>query len=431
MVDKITLWAARAALAIWLGAVAAAGYPTWEWWRFESEPGGTFSGFDCVGRWGHSSWVDWLLTPARTDIGAILSVSEMWAVPALLVVGAFLAGRGCGDPRVAGRRGAAALALMAVARPLAWDYFDSEACASVPLLSRAWFAEVVCGWGNTETALLVAALLVLLASTLTPRGPRAPLPRAAVTTSSGQGISSGPDKSYPDFSGMFATSMVSVAGIPAPRSPVPYEHRGMVWRRSVALLIDYLIVVHILGAALGGLLSMIPGASGPGLEYGVFNRVASWTLDFEPRSHAIMLAIFLYFWSQYVLWGRTLGQRLLGLRVVPAGPMITRRVVDVLAGSTADPADTTPVAAGAVPGQEGGRRPHGLRGRRAALRTLVFPVVTLLPEVGWVVLIADALVALLAPDGRALHDLVAGTAVVHDRRSTPGRLASPSVPDRR
>ncbi|MCC5577434.1 RDD family protein [Microtetraspora sp. AC03309] len=408
MVDKITSWAARAALAIWLGAVAAAGYPTWEWWRFESEPGGTVSGFDCVGRWGHSSWVDWLLTPVRTDIGAILSVSEMWAVPALLVVGAFLAGRGCGDPRVAGRRGAAALALMAVARPLTWDYFDSEACAPVPLLSRAWFGEVACGWGSTETALLVTALLVtallvLLASTLTPRGPRAPLPRTAV----------------------------SVAVVPAPGSPVPYEHRGMVWRRSVALLVDYLIVVHILGAVLRGLLSMIPGDSGSGLEHGVLNRVASWPLDFEPRSHAIMLAIFLYFWSQHVLWGRTPGQRLLGLRVVPAGPMITRRVVDVLAGSTADPAATTPVAAGAVPRQEGGRRPHGLRGRRAALRTLVFPVVTLLPEVGLVVLIADALVALLAPDGRALHDLAAGTAVVHDRRSTPGRLASPSVPDRR
>ncbi|WP_433369358.1 RDD family protein [Streptosporangium sp. CA-115845] len=72
-----------------------------------------------------------------------------------------------------------------------------------------------------------------------------------------------------------------------------------------------------------------------------------------------------------MLWGRTLGKRLLGIRVIAA--------------------------------RTGGRLGAG----RTALRALVFPLLAFVPDVGlWM---------LLDSEGRVLHDRWLGAAVVRDQ----------------
>ncbi|MEU3166293.1 RDD family protein [Streptosporangium sp. NPDC006930] len=93
---------------------------------------------------------------------------------------------------------------------------------------------------------------------------------------------------------------------------------------------------------------------------------------------AILSVLFLYFWAQHALWGRTLGKRMLGVRVI--------------AVST------------------GGRLGAG----RTVLRTLVFPLLVLVPDVGLFCLFVGGLWMLLDAEGRVLHDRLLGTAVVCD-----------------
>ena len=99
----------------------------------------------------------------------------------------------------------------------------------------------------------------------------------------------------------------------------------------------------------------------------------------EPAELAILAGLFLYVWAQHALWGRTLGKRLLGMRVIAA--------------------------------RTGGRLGAG----RTALRTLVFPLLAFVPDVGLWCLLAGGLWMLLDPEGRVLHDRLLGAAVVRDR----------------
>ncbi|WP_067186841.1 RDD family protein [Microtetraspora niveoalba] len=446
MEEKIPFWAARLAHPIWLSAAVAAGLPTWEWWRFQAEPGDAFYGFEffgfevcSAGRSGFE-WTERLLSPARSDVEEILGLCEIWGIPALLVAGAFLTGRRSRDPRVAGRRAAAVLALMAVLRPLTFTYADTVGCGWISMFSGAWFAEVADAWGSVETNWLTASALMLLAAVITPGAQGVPFPASAMTishrgeplplpaaASSGAGA-----KRRPSVSGGDPVSASRALGGELGAAPaVPYGQVGGVWRRTAALLVDYFLVVHILGTALEGLRSVIPVFSLG--AHGLLSPIDSSPFEFVPEQHSLILAVFLCFWFQYALWGRTLGQRLLGLRAIPEGVSLTAFISGGRPGprGEAGPGALTRGAvtpgvvgtAGVAAGQDGGRR-LGLGGGRAALRALAFPVLALLPGFGTFWLIADAVVALLSPDGRALHDVVAGTAVVRRRwRRGSGRGA--------
>jgi uncharacterized RDD family membrane protein YckC len=113
--------------------------------------------------------------------------------------------------------------------------------------------------------------------------------------------------------------------------------------------------------------------------------------SFHPTSHRwVVLTIyivwfFVYLAGQLAVAGRTLGMAVLGLRVV----------------------------------RNDGER---LEGRRAALRTVVFPLSFIIFGIG-------LLMGLVRRDRRELHDLLAGTAVVYQWDAEMARLRAPSHAD--
>jgi uncharacterized RDD family membrane protein YckC len=136
--------------------LTAAAYPTWEVWRpVEYDESQTFS---CMGGFdGNAS----PFLPLRGDLGTLTELATTWAVPVLVV----LAALGRWHSARAGRQAAAVLTLIAVVRPLTpWYIGDSPCDGPLDLFSVDWFKAVISSWGLWELALLVAAVLVLLAT---------------------------------------------------------------------------------------------------------------------------------------------------------------------------------------------------------------------------------------------------------------------------
>jgi uncharacterized RDD family membrane protein YckC len=176
---------------------------------------------------------------------------------------------------------------------------------------------------------------------------------------------------------------------PASAEPVTGVVLAEPGQRLVARLIDTLIV--------GAPVALVVRALLPESTYGV-----------RPAETAIAVGVaalyLLYDTVQHALWGRTIGKRLTGIRVVPAVPL----------GAEND-------QGGRAGGFEGVRAAVGLP--RALLRAALFalpiavrpvPVLSVVAGLFWVANAAWVL------DGRrqALHDRVAATAVIRTD-STP------------
>jgi uncharacterized RDD family membrane protein YckC len=178
-----------------------------------------------------------------------------------------------------------------------------------------------------------------------------------------------------------------------PRLNVTGHYAGAVSRAAAAAL-DVAIVIGSFTAGLAGLdlLSRI---------------VVGMSIAAEQDGPAAIVALvvwaFIYLYVSYAIAGRTVGKGIVGLRVV-------------MADGTA------------------------LTARRALGRTLTFPLSALLLGLGFAMIIVQR-------EHRALHDLIAGTAVVYDwggrQAEVPGPLsefltrragaeysAQPAAPDR-
>ncbi|MEU8104638.1 RDD family protein [Nonomuraea muscovyensis] len=318
----------KPAFLAWLAATAVAAIPTWEEWRFRLRP----DAFETRGCMRFGPWETSPLAPLRDDLDGIMANVEAWAVPALLVLTGFLACLAVGDPRRVGRRTAGVLVLIAVIKPATPAYTTPEACGGlIPLLSAEWFATVMSSWGSTQLCLLGAAALVLLTTwTMSPTAPE----RTAVAPST-----------------------------------------GVTWRRLVALLVDYAIIIVVLAFVIRPALVMTGIGTHVHLDFGLSNRTALSPDNLELDRLLVLAGVFVYFWAQHTLWGRTPGKRLLRIRLVSA--------------------------------QTTGRPTAG----KTALRTLFFPLLILEPRVGPLALLVDGLWALLDADGRTLHDRWGNTEV--------------------
>ncbi|SNS35001.1 RDD family protein [Streptosporangium subroseum] len=326
----------RLALPAWLAAAVAAALPSWELWHFQPQPGIAGIRMSEAYRSEVPLTSHWLLSPLQGDLAVIMATVETWAVSALLVLTGLLACLGRRDPETVGRRVAGVLVLLAIVGPALPRYVDPEGHGPMPLLSAAWFTTVIDSWGSTQFCLLTAAVLVLVASWA-----------------------------------------MRPADLEKPVTP----RADTAWRRLAAILVDYLVAIVLLGAVVRPV-AILTGAYdllSLDLEYGFLNWIGLFEDKAEPLRLAILPVLFLYFWVQHALWGRTLGKRLLRIRVVSAQP-------------------------------EGPPR-----ARRTALRALIFPLLVLVPGFGPFCLIVDGLWALLDPDGRVLHDRWAGTAVARVR----------------
>jgi hypothetical protein len=152
----------RLQLFLWLGALGAAAYPTWEVWSALLSESLLYT---CGGSgyWSESVWqqsFDPLLLPLRADVQALVAPAITWAVPALVVLWTL---RHRHSAR-AGRQAAATLTLLAVLDTFAVPYFDPEACDVLHPFTTAWFARAGDQLGTTDLPLLVAAALLLLAT---------------------------------------------------------------------------------------------------------------------------------------------------------------------------------------------------------------------------------------------------------------------------
>ncbi|MER7128624.1 RDD family protein [Streptosporangium saharense] len=298
---------------VWLVAAVVAAFPTWELWRWRQELGTSEGGevFVVVCRFGSGSTLS-PLAPLRRDLETVEPLVTEWALPALTVLLGLVACLSRRDPGVTGRRVAGLLVMGAAIGPLASLYGYRGICEDeIPMFGADWFADVAGAWGTTQLCLLMAAALVFVVS------------REA--------------------------------------------REGVVWRRAVAVLVDYLVICAIFSVVVGLVIGMSPVN---GMGYGFLKRVEA-----RPTNLVVPASLFLYFWVQHVLWGRTLGKRLLGIRVVA---------------------------------------PRAGAGRMA-LRSVAFPLLALVPGVGLWCLLADGLWMLFDREGRVLHDRLLGFVVTRDR----------------
>ncbi len=344
----------RSALSVWVAAAAVTAFPTWELWRerlsleeYAQLHGETAQIYGYVCQFSSGSTLS-PLAPLRGDLEAVMEIATGWAVPALVVLLGLLACLVRGDPATAGRRVAGLLVLNAAVGPLASLHSERGMCReTIPLFSADWFGAVADAWGITQLCLLVAAALVLAAS------------RAVRPITGGEPAAS---------------------------------RAGMMWRRPIAALADYLIVATVLSAVAGTAGYLIGVGFAPRMGAGLLERAGDHVPPdrVRPGEVAVLAGLFLYVWVQHVLWGRTLGKRMVGVRVIDA--------------------------------RTGGRLGAG----KAALRTLVFPFLALVPGIGLPCLLAVGVWMLFDPEGRVLHDRLLGATVVGRRgpNLTSGRPRS-------
>ncbi|WP_433369372.1 RDD family protein [Streptosporangium sp. CA-115845] len=324
----------RSALSVWVAAAAVAALPTWESWRerlaaeeFTRTHAGADPIYGVVGLYDSGTTLS-PFAPLGRDLETVMTITEDWAVPALVVLLGLLACLGRRDPRATGQRVAGLLVLIAGIELLAWLYSGRGIYGgTIPLFSTG-------GWGITQLCLLAAAALVFAAS----REMR-----------------------------------------PVTEDEPTALRAGMVWRRPAAALVDYLIAVAVLGVVVGPVWPLIGFGSGFRMGFGLLVQVDLFQVGTDLEELVILSGLFLYFGVQHALWGRTLGKRLLGVRVIAA--------------------------------RTGGRLGAG----RTALRTLTFPLLAFVPDVGLLCLLLGGLWMLLDPEGRVLHDRWLGAAVVRDR----------------
>ncbi len=147
----------------WASALAPAAYSTWSAWQVEY--GSSYAALDC-GRWFDQGGLGStrLASALLGDAYEIADLALVWGVPSLLVLTGLLMSAVTGNAAVAGRRVAGLLVLLALVRPAAPSYVAEDGCSMIPVLSGEWFATVARAYGPEESALLLSALLVLLAT---------------------------------------------------------------------------------------------------------------------------------------------------------------------------------------------------------------------------------------------------------------------------
>lgn len=155
-----------------------------------------------------------------------------------------------------------------------------------------------------------------------------------------------------------------------PRLEVTGHYAGPA-TRAVGAVLDVIIVLGLFAAAVAGfdLLATVV--------------VGDWATDRNGLVSVAVFAVwaFCYMYGSLAIAGRTPGKGIIGLRVVNA--------------------DGSPLAP-----------------RRALWRTLTFPLSALLAGLGFALLLVQR-------EHRALHDLIAGTAVVYDWGARTAELPGP------
>jgi hypothetical protein len=148
----------RLTAVVWVAALCASVYPTWDLWNAYGEESlyctGVFFSFTTTWQEQYEPYV----LALRADVHTLLQLALSLAGPAFVVLVCFTQRQ-----RAAGRRAAGVLVVLAVLQPLIWPYFDLFACAQVPLFSAQWLANVI-GEADASIPLLAAAALVLLAT---------------------------------------------------------------------------------------------------------------------------------------------------------------------------------------------------------------------------------------------------------------------------
>jgi uncharacterized RDD family membrane protein YckC len=162
-VAKTEIILLRTAPLAWVAALAAAAYSTWNVWR--AEYGSSYTVLSCVQSFEQdNSGLTGLASALLGDAYEIANLAVVWGVPSALVLTGFLMSAVTGNGAIGGRRVAGTLVLLAIVGPATPGYVTVDSCSMIPLLSGEWFATVASAYGPTESALILSALLVLLAS---------------------------------------------------------------------------------------------------------------------------------------------------------------------------------------------------------------------------------------------------------------------------
>ncbi|MDN5797165.1 MAG: RDD family protein, partial [Intrasporangium sp.] len=159
--------------------------------------------------------------------------------------------------------------------------------------------------------------------------------------------------------------------VAGPRTSVTGHYAGVV-PRALAAIIDVLVVFTTFSLGYAGAELLTSAFFGVSIGDYRSGPIATW---------AFLAWAFCYVFGTIAVSGRTLGKALLGLRVVCA--------------------NGTTVTVG-----------------RAFVRALALPLSVILFGLGF-------LLSVVHPRRRALHDLIAGTAVVHDWGDRPAELSAP------
>ncbi|MEU5859967.1 RDD family protein [Nonomuraea sp. NPDC047529] len=153
----------RSAPLAWVAALAAATFSTWSAWQVEY--GSSYTPLGCVAPFDTNGYGPTRLGAAFLgDAYDIAGLAVQWGVPAVLVLAGLCMSVATGNRTIIGRRVAGLLVLLAVVGPAAPAYVASDGCSEIPVLSGEWFATVATAYGYEESALLLSALLVLLAT---------------------------------------------------------------------------------------------------------------------------------------------------------------------------------------------------------------------------------------------------------------------------
>ncbi|MGV9773356.1 RDD family protein [Streptosporangium sp. NPDC003464] len=153
----------RSAQLAWATALAAAAYSTWSTWQVEY--GSSYAVLGCVRFFDTGGFA--LTRLASAPVGDAYEIAGLvlrWGVPSILVLTGFLMSAATGNGAIIGRRVAGLFVLLAIVGPATPSYMAEDGCSMIPVLSSEWFATVASAYGPAQSALLLSALLVLLAS---------------------------------------------------------------------------------------------------------------------------------------------------------------------------------------------------------------------------------------------------------------------------